>query len=82
MIFDNKLTPSEEPLADIGKLCNDENYKDSKPKVMINVIKENPEKKSDMEIYSSMTVFKLFPKVGSTIFEMGKPDGGYWDMVI
>ena len=49
---------------------------------MINVIKENPEKKSDMEIYSSMTVFKLFPKVGSTIFEMGKPEGGYWDMVI
>ena len=82
MIFDNKLTPSEEPLADIGKLCNDENYRDSKPKVMINVIKENPEKKSDMEIYSSMTVFKLFPKVGSIIFEMGKPDGGYWDMVI
>ena len=64
------------------ELCHQENYKDKKPKVMINVTKRNPEKGSDMDIYSSTAIFTLFPKIGSIIFEMGKADGGYWDVVI
>ena len=66
----------------IGELCHEENYKDKKTKVMINVVKENPEKKSDIDTYSSTTIFKLFPKIGASIFELGKADGEYWDMVI
>ena len=48
---------------------------------MINVTKRNP-KSTDMDIYASTAIFTLFPKVGSTIFEMGKAEGGYWDVVI
>ena len=80
-MFDNTLTPTDEVLDDMDELCHEENYKDKKPKVMINVIKRNPERESDMDIYSSTAIFTLFPKIGSSIFEMGKANGGYWDMV-
>jgi len=81
IIFDNNLVPSHKPLDDIGELCHDENYKDKKPKIMINVVKENKENKSDIDTYSSTTIFKLFPKIGASIFELGKAEGDYWDMV-
>ena len=81
LIFDNSLTTSDEPLDEISELCHDENYRDKKHKVMINVTKRNP-KSTDMDIYASTAIFTLFPKVGSTIFEMGKAEGGYWDVVI
>ena len=81
LIFDNALSPTDEALDDMEELCHEEDYKDNKPKVMINVIKRNPERESDMDIYSSTAIFTLFRKIGSTIFEMGKANGGYWDMV-
>ena len=83
LVFDNSLTPStHEPLEDMEEICHGENYKDKKPKIMINVVKENKENKSDIDTYSSTTIFKLFPKIGASIFELGKAEGDYWDMVI
>ena len=62
------MTPAEKMLDGIDVLCTDENFKDSSEKYMINVTKEKPDGKADLDKYVQGAVLGLFPKVGSEIF--------------
>ena len=75
------MTPAETMLDGIDVLCTDENFKDSSEKYMINVIKEKPDGKADLDKYVQGAVLGLFPKVGSEIFDMGKALSGGWSNV-
>ena len=75
------MTPAETMLDGIDVLCTDENFKDSSEKYMINVTKEKPEGKADLDRYVQGAVLGLFPKVGSEIFDMGKALSGGWSNV-
>ena len=68
-------------LDGIDVLCTEENFKDSSEKYMINVTKEKPEGKADLDKYVQGAVLGLFPKVGSEIFDMGKALSGGWSNV-
>ena len=84
MVYDNTLVPSEDGSVisggEIEKLCSDPDEKSDR--VMINVIKYNPDNKADMDQYSEKVVFSLFPKIGSFIFHTGVALGDYWNQVI
>ena len=75
------MTPAETMLDGIDVLCTEENFKDSSEKYMINVTKEKPEGKADLDKYVQGAVLGLFPKVGSEIFDMGKALSGGWSNV-
>ena len=75
------MTPAEKMLDGIDVLCTEENFKDSSEKYMINVTKEKPEGKADLDKYVQGAVLGLFPKVGSVIFDMGKALSGGWSNV-
>ena len=75
------MTPAETMLDGIDVLCTEENFKDSSEKYMINVTKEKPDGKADLDIYVQGAVLGLFPKVGSEIFDMGKALSGGWSNV-
>jgi len=81
ILFSNDVTPAETMLDGIDVLCTDENFKDSSEKYMINVTKEKPDGKADLDIYVQGAVLGLFPKVGSEIFDMGKALSGGWSNV-
>ena len=75
------MTPAETMLDGIDVLCTEENFKDSSEKYMINVTKEKPDGKADLDKYVQGAVLGLFPKVGSEIFDMGKALSGGWSNV-
>ena len=68
-------------MDDLSTLCNEENFKNKSPKVMINVIKYNEKNKADMDEYSTKVIFDLFPVIRSRIFEAGSVTDDYWDQV-
>ena len=49
MFVDDQLTSS--PDHRIPEMCNEKNFQDRKPKVMINVVKLNEERKADLDVY-------------------------------
>ena len=83
LIVDKTLVPAENGKmisgSELKKLCSDPDEKSAR--VMINVIKHNPDNKADIDQYSEKVVFGLFPKIGSYIFHAGAPIGDYWDQV-
>merc|ERR1719391_576317 len=80
-ISPSNLTPSQEKLADIEKLCTEGNFKNKSPKVMINVIKNNEKNKADIDEYSTKVIFDLFPVIKTRIFEAGSVTDDYWDQI-
>merc|ERR1712189_112972 len=66
-ISQSSLTQSQEKLDDLSTLCNEENFKNKSPKIMINVIKYNEKNKADMDEYSTKVIFDLFPVIRSRI---------------
>jgi len=77
----SSLKASTEKIADISELCNEENFKNKSPKIMINIIKHNEKKKADFDEYSYKVSFGLFPVVKTNIFMAGSPTDDYWDQV-
>ena len=69
------------PEHKIPELCNQETLLDTKPKVMINVVKLNDENKGDLDVYFQGVVMGLFPKIGSYISEAGEAVSEYWSKV-
>ena len=69
----------KQPGNELATVCSDPDKKSAR--VMINVIKYNQENKADMDQYSNMAVFQLFPKIGSFIFHSGVAVDGYWNQV-
>ena len=77
MFVDDQLTSS--PDHKIPEMCNEKNFQDRKPKVMINVVKLNEERKADLDVYFQGVVLGLFPKIGSYIVHAGEVMSDYWD---
>ena len=81
MFVSDQLTPkSDQSYPD---MCNEKvlQEQDTRPKVMINVVKLNQENKDDMDVYFKGVVMGLFPKVGSYIVEAGEAVSEYWSRV-
>ena len=79
MFVSDQLTPkADKRLPD---MCNEETFQDTRPKVMINVIKLNQDNKDDLDVYFKGVVMGLFPKIGSYIVEAGDAVSEYWSQV-
>ena len=79
MFVSDQLTPKAD--KSYPDMCNEETFPDARPKVMINVIKLNQEKKDDFDVYFKGVVMGLFPKIGSSIVEAGEAVSQYWSQV-
>jgi len=80
-ISSGSLKPSTEKLAAISQLCNEDNFTNKSPKIMINVLKHNEKNKAEFDEYSFKVTFGLFPVIKTKIFLAGSPTDNYWDQV-
>ena len=79
LFVDNQLTPKSDNKT--PENCNEETAQDRETKVMINVIRINEERKTDLDVYFQGVVLGLFPKIGSYIVLAGAAVSDYWSQV-
>ena len=79
MFVSDQLTPKAD--QSYPDMCNEETFQDTRPKVMINVVKLNQERKDDLDVYFKGVVMGLFPKIGSFMVEGGEAVSEYWSRV-
>lgn len=82
--MDSSLTSEKDggfPLT--TDMCTEQRLLDLTPRVMVNILKFNKENK-EFEKYSNAVVFDIFPRLGTSLFEVGPVVGDTdtdWDSV-